>query len=77
MPRTLVQNTVPGDTMIFVVTSHLEQIHRDNQGKGIFFSQESIYAIHFWTNRMHILGIPCDLDQVTEEHALLWNQALN
>jgi len=29
MPRTLVQNTVPGDTMIFVVTSHLKQ-------KGIF-----------------------------------------
>jgi hypothetical protein len=31
----------------------IKQIHRDNQGMGLFilfFSQESIHAIHFWSN---------------------------
>jgi hypothetical protein len=56
----------------------IKQIHRNNQGAGLFipfFSQESVYAIHFWTNHMYILGIPYNLEQVTEEHALLWNSA--
>jgi hypothetical protein len=38
----------------------IKQIHRDNQGAGLFtpfFSQESVFAIHFWTNRMYILGL--------------------
>jgi hypothetical protein len=56
----------------------IKQIHHDNQGAGLFipfFSQESIHAIHFWTNCMYILGIPYEIDQVTKEHALVWNQA--
>jgi hypothetical protein len=56
----------------------IKQIHRDNQGMGLFipfFSQESIHAIHFWTNRMYNLGIPYELDQVTEELAMTWNHA--
>jgi hypothetical protein len=56
----------------------IKQIHRDNQGAGLFipfFSQESVHAIHFWVNRMYILGLPYKLDQVTEEYATLWNQA--
>jgi len=56
----------------------IKQIHRDNQGAGLFipfFSQESLHAIHFWVSRMHILGIPYELDQVTEAHAMRWNQA--
>ena len=56
----------------------IKNIHRDNQGAGLFipfFSQEWVHAIHFWTNRMYILGLPYELELVTEEHAVLWNQA--
>jgi hypothetical protein len=56
----------------------IKQIHRDNQGAGLFipfFSQESIHAIHFWTHRIHILGLQYEIDQVTEELATRWNHA--
>jgi hypothetical protein len=56
----------------------IKQIQRDNQGAGLFipfFSQESIHSIHFWTNRIYILGIPYELNQVTEELATVWNHA--
>jgi hypothetical protein len=56
----------------------IKQIHRENQGAGLFipfFSQESIHAIHFWKNRMHILGLQYEIDQVTEELATRWNRA--
>jgi hypothetical protein len=45
----------------------LKQLHRGIQAgaaAGVFipfFSQESILSIHFWCNRMHILGIPKSL----------------
>jgi hypothetical protein len=38
----------------------VKQIHRDNQGAGLFipfFSQQYIHAIRFWANRMYILGV--------------------
>jgi hypothetical protein len=56
----------------------IKQIHRDNQGAGLlipFFSQESVHATHFWVNHMYTLGLPYELDLVTEQHATLWNQA--
>jgi hypothetical protein len=56
----------------------IKQIHRDNQGAGLFiafFAQESVHAMYFWCNRMHILGIPYELDQITEDLALNWNEA--
>jgi hypothetical protein len=59
----------------------LKQLHRGIQAgaaAGVFipfFSQESILSIHFWCNRMHILGIPYQLNQVTEDLALNWNIA--
>jgi hypothetical protein len=56
----------------------IKQIHRDNQGAGLFipfFSQRSIHSIHFWTNCMYILGIPYELNQVTKELPTVWNRA--
>jgi len=54
-------------------------MHRGIQGgAGVFipfFSQESVHAVHFWCNRMHILGIAYPLEQVTQELALNWNDA--
>jgi hypothetical protein len=34
-----------------------------------------IQQICFWTNRMHFLGIPHEIDQVTNELAMSWNLA--
>jgi hypothetical protein len=56
----------------------IKQIHKDNQGAGLFIPfppQESVHAMHFWTNPKHILGIPFELDQVTKELATTWNHA--
>ncbi len=55
----------------------IKQIHRDNQGQGLFipfFSQQYIRAIRFWTGRMHILGLPYKLTDVTEGLAETWNE---
>jgi len=60
------------------LTRMIKQIHWDNTGAGTFipfFSQESFFAIHFWANQMHILGIAYEPDQVTEALAMSWNQA--
>jgi hypothetical protein len=60
------------------LTRMVKQIHRDNAEAGTFipfFSQESLFANHFWANRMHILGIAYETDQVTEALAMSWNQA--
>jgi hypothetical protein len=57
----------------------IKQMHGGVQGgAGIFipfFTQELIHSIHFWCNRMHIIGVPYGVEQVTEELALNWNQA--
>jgi hypothetical protein len=37
------------------LTQLIKQIHRDNQGAGLFipfFSQQYVHAIRFWANRM-------------------------
>jgi hypothetical protein len=39
----------------------IKQIHRDNQGAGLFIpfaSQQYLQAIRFWANHMHIIGAP-------------------
>jgi len=57
----------------------LKQMHRGVQGgAGVFipfFTQESIHSIHFWVSRMHTIGVPYGIEQVTEELALNWNVA--
>jgi len=57
----------------------IKQMHRGVQGGvGFFiplFTQELIYSIHFWCNRMHIIRVPYGVEQVTQELALNWNQA--
>ncbi len=57
----------------------IKQIHRDNQGAGLFipfFSQQYIRAIRFWANRMHILGAEYPIEQVDEAMADMWNEAM-
>jgi hypothetical protein len=56
----------------------IKQIHRDNQGAGLFirfFSQQHVHAVRFWANRMYILGLPYSIQQVTEQLAYTWNDA--
>jgi hypothetical protein len=56
----------------------IKQIHQDNQGVGLFilfFSQQYVHAVCFWTNRMYILGLPYFIHQVTEQLAYTWNEA--
>ena len=57
----------------------IKQIHRDNQGAGLFipfFSQQYIHAIRFWANRMYILGAPYPIQEVDEVMADMWNEAM-
>jgi hypothetical protein len=57
----------------------IKQIHHDNQGQGLFipfFSQQYVRAIRFWTGSMHILGMPYQIDVVTEELAKAWNEKI-
>ncbi|MFO0446496.1 MAG: hypothetical protein ACK524_11600 [Planctomyces sp.] len=54
----------------------IKQIHRDNQGAGLFIpfaSQQHIHAIRFWANRMHIIGAPYDVDDIDEPLAEMWS----
>jgi hypothetical protein len=55
----------------------IEQIHRDNQGAGLFIpfaSQQHIHAIGFWENRMHIIGAPYDVNDINELLAEMWSE---
>ncbi len=57
----------------------IKQIHRDNQGAGLFIpfkSQQYIHAVRFWANRMYILGTPYGADLITEELAMQWNELM-
>jgi hypothetical protein len=57
----------------------IKQIHRDNQGAGLFipfFSQQYIRAIRFWANRMHILGAEYPIEHVNEIMADMWTEAM-
>jgi len=57
----------------------IKQIHRDNQGQGLFipfFSQQYVRAIRFWTGRMHILGLLYDIQNVNEELDKRWNEQM-
>jgi hypothetical protein len=50
----------------------IKQIHRDNQGQGLFISfnaQQHIRAIRFWTNRRHIIGQDYTLDMLDENRS--------
>jgi hypothetical protein len=61
------------------LTQLLKQLHRDNQGAGLFipfFFQQYIQAIRFWTNRMYILGLPYRIEDVNEARASTWNEVL-
>jgi hypothetical protein len=61
------------------LTQLIKQIHRDNQGAGLFipfFSQQCINVVHFWANRMYILGLPYHIAQVNMDLAVTWNEAL-
>ena len=56
----------------------IKQIHRDNQGAGLFIpfaSQQHIHAIRFWANRMHIIGAPYDVDDIDEPLAEMWSES--
>jgi LPS O-antigen subunit length determinant protein (WzzB/FepE family) len=56
----------------------IKQIHRDNAvagGAGIFIpfiSQTYIHAVHFWTNRMYILGEDFDETLIDADMARAW-----
>jgi hypothetical protein len=57
----------------------IEQIHRDNQGAGLFIpftSQQYLHAIRFWANRMHIVGLPYDIEDVNEPLAEMWVESM-
>jgi hypothetical protein len=57
----------------------IKQIHRDNQGQGLFISfnaQQHIRAIRFWTNRRHIIGKDYTLDMLDENLAKEWAEAM-
>jgi hypothetical protein len=57
----------------------IKQIHRDNQGAGLFIpfmSQQYVHAIRFWANRMHILGAPYDAALVNQEMAEQWSEVM-
>jgi hypothetical protein len=41
-----------------------------------FFLQQYIRAIWFWANRMHILGMQFEVNQVTEHLAEIWNETM-
>jgi hypothetical protein len=61
------------------LTQLIKQIHRDNQGAGLFipfFSQQCIKAVCFWANRMYIFGLPYHIAQVNMNLAVAWNEAL-
>jgi hypothetical protein len=50
-----------------------------NPGVGIFhpfFSQQYIREIRFWANRMYILGMQFEVNQVTEHLAEIWNETM-
>jgi hypothetical protein len=57
----------------------IKQIHRDNQGAGLlipFSSQQFIHAVRFWAGRMHILGNPYEIQDVTEPLAEQWAELM-
>jgi hypothetical protein len=57
----------------------IKQIHRDNQGAGLFIpfmSQQYVHAVRFWTNRMHILGAPYDAELINLEMAEQWSEIM-
>ncbi len=57
----------------------IKQIHRDNQGAGLFLpfaSQQNIHAIRFWANRMHIIGAAYDVNDVDEPLAEMWTESM-
>ena len=57
----------------------IKQIHRDNQGAGLFIpfaSQQHVHAIRFWANRMHIIGSPFSIEDVNEPLAEMWGESM-
>jgi len=57
----------------------IKQIHRDNQGAGLFIpfaSQEHIHAIRFWANCMHIISSPYNIEAIDEPLAELWSESM-
>jgi hypothetical protein len=57
----------------------IKQIHRDNVGAGLFIpfmSQQYIHAVHFWANRMYILGTPFEANLVDDDLAEQWIEVM-
>jgi hypothetical protein len=57
----------------------IKQIHRDNQGAGLFIpfaSQQHIHAIRFWANRMHMIGAAYDINDIDEPLAEMWSKSM-
>jgi hypothetical protein len=58
----------------------IKQIHRDNQGQGLFIpflAQQHIKAIRFWMTKMYIMGRRYHLDDVNQQLAEVWLGIMN
>ncbi len=57
----------------------IKQIHRDNQGAGLFIPfapQQHLHAIRFWVNRMHIIGETYNGNDITELLTEIWSESM-
>lgn len=57
----------------------IKQIHRDNQGAGHiipFALQQYLHAIRFWANRMNIIGLPYDVNDINKPRAEMWVESM-